>query len=92
MATVTPLTALLLVSVSVGLVAALLAWRQRPELGATPLAVMLAGQFWWSACLVFQLQATTLPAKRFWVEVSWLGVVVIPVAWLLFALECTGRD
>ncbi|ELZ91939.1 putative signal-transducing histidine kinase [Haloferax mucosum ATCC BAA-1512] len=53
---------------------------------------MLAGQSWWSICLVFQIQATTLSEKVFWVDISWIGVVVIPVAWLAFSLDYTGRD
>lgn len=87
-----PLILVLLVTIAVGAIAAFLAWRERSQPGATPLVVMLAGQCWWSAFLIFQLQAETLEAKLLWVNLSWIGVVVIPVAWLLFALAYTGRD
>lgn len=86
------LTAALLLTIAIGFTATLLAWRERPEPGAAPLVAMLAGQVVWSTCLVFELQASTLGAKLFWEELTWLGIVVIPVAWLLFALEYTGRD
>jgi len=89
---VTPLTPVLLAAIAIGTTAALLAWRERPEPGAVPLTILLVGQCWWSASLIFQLQATTLEAKIIWVNVSWIGVVLIPVAWMLFALEYTGRD
>ncbi|SFG59465.1 PAS domain S-box-containing protein [Halopelagius inordinatus] len=92
MLSVTLLPPVLLVTVAVGTTAAFLAWRERPEPGVVPLVAMLAGQCWWSACLIFQVQATTLESKVFWVNLSWIGVVVIPVAWLLFALQYTGRD
>ena len=85
-------TLVLALTIAVGVSAAFLAWRDRSEPGATPLVAMLAGQSWWSVCLVFQLEASTLAEKTFWVNVSWIGVVIIPVAWLLFALEYTGRD
>jgi PAS domain-containing protein len=86
------LTPVLTATVGVGVAAALLAWRERGEPGAKPLVAMLSGQIWWSALLVFELEATTLGAKLFWADFRWVGVVVIPVAWLLFALEYTGRD
>ena len=86
------LTAVMLVTVAVGTAAAILAWRERPEPGATPLAAMLAGQVWWSTFFVFELRAPTLAEKTLYSNVQWVGVVLIPVAWLLFALEYTGRD
>jgi PAS domain S-box-containing protein len=82
----------LLVTVFVGMTAALLAWRERPEPGARSLSALLAGQCWWSVFFVFELQATTLAGKVLWSNVQWIGVVLIPVAWLLFALEYTGQD
>jgi PAS domain S-box-containing protein len=86
------LTLVLLVAIAVGVTAAFLAWRERPEPGATPLTAILVGQCWWSAFLIFQLQAETLEAKVLWVNVSWIGVVVIPVAWFLFSMDYTGKD
>ena len=85
-------TPLLFAAVIVGMTAALLAWRERYEPGSIPLFVLLVGQIWWSISLLFQLQATTLSTKVFWMNISWVGVVAIPVAWLFFALEYTGRD
>lgn len=89
---VTPLVVLLFVSVAMGSAAAILAWRERPEPGTTPLVALLVGQSWWSTCLIFQLRASALPAKLLWTDLAWIGVVVIPVAWVLFAMEYTGRD
>jgi signal transduction histidine kinase len=89
---VIPFVPVLLVSVAIGSAATILAWRERPEPGATPLSVMLLGQSWWSTCIVFKLQADGMTAKVLWTDLAWLGVMAIPVAWLLFALEYTGRD
>ena len=91
METVTPLTAALLVVVVLGVSVAILAWRERPEAGATWLALLVTGQVWWTVFLVFEIEATTYPMKVLWYDVQWIGVVVIPVAWLLFALEYTGH-
>ena len=89
---IAPLRTVVTVAVVVGVAAAIVAWRERPEPGSTPLAVLLAGQAWWAAFLVFELEAETLAAKAFWYDVQWVGAVAIPVAWLVFALEYTGRD
>ena len=87
-----PIVPLLFVSVAVGAAAGILAWRQRPEPGATPLVALLVGQSWWSVCILFGLREGTVAARLFWTNWAWVGVVAIPVAWLLFALEYTGRD
>ncbi|WP_396610580.1 histidine kinase N-terminal 7TM domain-containing protein [Haloferax sp. S1W] len=92
MVPITPLTVALFATIVIGVAATLTAWRARPEPGSLPLFVMLAGQSWWSICLILQVRAMSLQAKIFWVDISWVGVVVIPVAWLAFALEYTGRD
>ncbi|MFB6298061.1 MAG: histidine kinase N-terminal 7TM domain-containing protein [Salinirussus sp.] len=86
----TVMKVVLVVTVGVGVSGGLLAWRERPEPGALPLVALLAGQSWWSATLFFQVTANGIGAKTFWVDVSWLGIAVIPVAWLLFSLEYTG--
>ena len=87
-----PVTWVLFVSVAVGTAAAVLAWRQRPKPGATPLVALLAGQTWWSTAILFRFQAEGFGPKLFWARLEWAGVVIIPVAWLLFALEYTGHD
>lgn len=87
-----PLSIALLAAVVTGTAAAILAWRERPEAGATWLSVLLVGQVWWTTFLVFELETPTLAAKALWYDIQWIGVVTIPIAWLLFALEYTGRD
>ena len=80
----------LVATIGIGVSGGLLAWRERPEPGAVPLAVLLACQVWWSATLFFQMDATGIGMKIFWVDVSWLGIAFLPVAWLLFSLDYTG--
>ncbi|WP_281195014.1 histidine kinase N-terminal 7TM domain-containing protein [Halorubrum sp. F4] len=83
---------LLFGSVAIGTSAAILAWRARPNPGATPLVWLLIGQSWWSTCIVFSLSTEAAPEAVFWTKVGWIGVMIVPVAWILFALEYTGRD
>jgi PAS domain S-box-containing protein len=81
---------ILVVSVGVGVSAAILAWRERPQPGAIPLVFLLGGQCWWSATILFRITATDSAMEVFWLHTSWVGTVVIPVAWLFFCLEYTG--
>lgn len=87
-----PLIAVLVVTIAISVTAAILAWNERPEPGARPLTALLIGAIWWSAFLAFDLQSSTLATKLMWARPRWIGVVIIPVAWLWFALEYTGRD
>lgn len=92
MALETALTVVLLGTVAIGFAAALLAWRKRPEPGATPLVLLLGGAVWWAAFLAFEVRADAVARKILWSNAQWVGVVVIPVGWFLFAVEYTGRD
>ncbi|WP_280535276.1 histidine kinase N-terminal 7TM domain-containing protein [Halopenitus sp. POP-27] len=86
----TVLKAALICTVAIGMAGGLIAWRERPTPGSVPLAVLLAGQCWWSVTLLFRIDAVGIAAKGFWVDVSWVGIAVIPVAWLFFSLEYSG--
>ena len=79
-------------SVAVGIAAAILAWRRRADPGATPLVLFLVGQTWWSTCTLFRVSSTTVPEELLWTRLGWIGVVVVPVTWVAFSLEYTGRD
>ncbi|MEF8812857.1 MAG: histidine kinase N-terminal 7TM domain-containing protein [Halovenus sp.] len=84
--------ALLVATVGIGLTGALLAWRERPEPGAVSLTLLMGGQCWWSATQIFRIDATSMSEQIFWMDLSWLGVVIVPVGWLLFSLSYTGRS
>ncbi|WP_083258867.1 histidine kinase N-terminal 7TM domain-containing protein [Halodesulfurarchaeum formicicum] len=86
------LIVVLALTAGIGFAVGLLAWQERPEPGATSLSVFMAGQVWWAAFLAFEFQATTLAQRVLWSNVQWIGVVVIPVAWIAFAFSYTGRD
>lgn len=92
MLTLTLMKIVLVGTIAVGVTGGLLAWRERPEPGSFPLVLLLGGQCWWSATLFFRITSTTVSVKVFWVDLSWLGVALIPVAWLYFALEYAGYD
>lgn len=83
---------LLFGSVAIGSGAAILAWRERPNPGAIPLVWLLSGQSVWATCIIFSLSAESVSGTLIWTKLGWIGVMAVPVAWILFALEYTGRD
>ena len=89
---VTGIKILLVASVGVCVAAGILAWRERPTPGAVPLTALMIGACWWSVTLFFRLNATEMQEKILWVDASWIGIAIIPVAWLIFSLEYTGNS
>lgn len=86
----TPLVGLWLAGLIAGALS-VLSWRERPTPGATPLSVTMALATWWIVANVAGLLATTMQWRLFWANVEWIGIVLLPVAWLWFCLEYTGR-
>ncbi|QLG50260.1 histidine kinase N-terminal 7TM domain-containing protein [Natrinema halophilum] len=77
-----------LVSAAVGFIS----WRNRDIPGTRPLAVLMAGVTVWGFAKLLELFSTGRSATIFWANVQYTGIVVVPVAWLVFAFRYTGRD
>ncbi|MCT9097909.1 histidine kinase N-terminal 7TM domain-containing protein [Haloarchaeobius sp. HME9146] len=87
-----PYTLALIVAVVVSATVSVRAWQYRPAAGATPLAVLMVGVTEWLVFHALEVTATSPARKLLWADLQWLGAVTIPLAWLAFALEFTGRD
>ncbi|WP_435347578.1 histidine kinase N-terminal 7TM domain-containing protein [Haloarchaeobius sp. HRN-SO-5] len=82
----------LIVTAVVATLVAWFAYRQRPKPGATWLTVLLLAVAWWAALYALELPLGTVAQRRPYMKLQWLASLTIPVFWLLFALEYTGRD
>ncbi len=82
-----PLFAAAAISVAV----AAFAWRRRTAPGATALALLMLAAAEWSLAYALRLASVDLPAKIFWSQVRYVGIVVTSTAWLVFAVQYTGR-
>ncbi len=71
---------------------ALAAWRRRRMPGATPLLALMLALVGWSVVNVLELGSLELEVKLFWANLEYLGIVIVPVMWLVFALQYTGRE
>jgi signal transduction histidine kinase len=75
--------------------AAAVAWRSRSAPGARSFAAFLAGLFVWTLAVALEAAAGaggSESAVLFFASLEYLGIGIAPVAWLVFALEYTGRE
>ncbi|MGB2963234.1 MAG: histidine kinase N-terminal 7TM domain-containing protein [Anaerolineales bacterium] len=70
-----------------GLLSSWLVWRRRTTDGSIPLALLFISISIWSISYILELIFTTSAAKTFWVRVEYVGIVTIPLFWLLFCLR-----
>lgn len=67
------------------------AWRNRSLPGTLPFVAIALLAAVWAAGDALELAAVGLPAKLFWADFQYLAIVSMPVAWLVMALDYTGR-
>jgi len=72
-------------------VLAVLAARRRQVPGAMSLAGLMAAIVLWLVCYTMQISGTDLPTVLFWSNAAFLGIAFVPLPWLTFALEYSGR-
>jgi len=87
----TPYTFLLFAVAVMSASLAFFAWRRRPAPGAIPLALLMLAVTEWSLGYALRLASADVPTKILWTKVRYVGIVIVPAAWLAFALEYTGR-
>ncbi len=88
----TPYIIPVLVAWLIALVIAFLAWQRRDEPGATPLFFMMLCITEWLFFYMLEIGSTTLAGNLLWANLEYLGIVVAPVTWALFALEYTDSS
>ena len=70
---------------------AIQAWRRRSAPGAVPFALLMLAVTGWSAGYTLELLQFSLPGKVFWTNFNYAFIVMVPAAWLIFALKYTDR-
>jgi PAS domain S-box-containing protein len=66
-------------------------WRNRKTVGALPISILMVILFLWEVCYIFLLAGVEEATKVFWSNIMFIWVIATPLAWLIFALEFTGR-
>ena len=72
------------------LVVAVLGWRRRGP-GVVAFAVLLVSVAVWSAAYGIELLSEPLAQKVLWAKIQYFGIVLVPVAWFVFAQQYAGR-
>jgi PAS domain S-box-containing protein len=67
-------------------------WRRRSAPIARTFLFLMAALAIWSLAVVLEEASLTLTTKIFWSKVSFLGVVTLPSAWLVFTLQYANRE
>lgn len=88
----TPWTLVLAVNAAVLFGLGTYGWRIRDRPGRRAFSITLWMMGVYAMGYAGQLAATTLDWKLFWIEVQYVGILVLPIALLVFALDYTGRD
>jgi hypothetical protein len=68
------------------------AWHRRPTAGAVTFGILALALAVWSLGNALELLSADLESKLFWVKIEYLGIMASPLAWLLFALQYSGRE
>ena len=81
----------LITAATISVVLAVFVWRRRPAPGLTPFLLLLLSVAEWSLGYALELGSAHLATKVFWSQVKYMGVAFVPLFWLTFALQYTGR-
>ena len=71
---------------------ALSAWWRPPNTGRYAFIALMLSISWWALGYSVELGVSTLSAKIFWTNLQYLGISLVPVSWLVFALQYAGRE
>lgn len=66
-------------------------WRRRGSPGRNSLCVAMLATAVWSFAYALELSAPTVSDRELWGALKYVGITVLPPAWLVFALQYTGR-
>ncbi|MCC6190414.1 MAG: hypothetical protein IT318_15395 [Anaerolineales bacterium] len=66
-------------------------WGRRTRAGRLFAAFAFAGAVW-AAAYFLEISSASLAAKLAWARIAYLGISLVPLAWLTFALQYTGRE
>jgi hypothetical protein len=82
----------LVVAAAISLTLAFFAVRHPRATGATAFLVLMLALAWWSLGNALELSSVGLSPRRFWLAFQYVGIVVVPSAWLAVTLHYTGRN
>ena len=76
----------------VALLAAYFAWRRRAMPPTTLAAVLLVLAAEWAAADALEVVGADVATKVFWSKIAAIGMLTVPLLWVLFVLRYTRQD
>ena len=67
-------------------------WNRRPAQGSVSLAFLFAAISAWSLFYTFEITFLDFDWKYIWLRMEYLGIVFVPVFWLLFCIKYAGME
>jgi PAS domain S-box-containing protein len=77
-------------ALSAGLTA--FSWKRRKTHGAVWFSLLMLSLTHWLVGYALEISNTTVEGALFWANVTYLGIVTVPVFWLLFCLDYAERE
>ncbi|HEX6290128.1 MAG TPA: histidine kinase N-terminal 7TM domain-containing protein [Herpetosiphonaceae bacterium] len=87
-----PYVFVLLIAACVSIGIAGYTWRRRTAQGAPAFAVVMLAVAEVMLAFALELSSSDIPTKIVWAKAQYVGLVTIPVAWLIFALRYSQRS
>jgi PAS domain S-box-containing protein len=87
-----PFSVLLIAGSFILLIIANLAWRRRPVTGAKAFTLLILAMAEWTITYGIELGSVSREAKILWDQAQFVGIVVVPFAWLILTLQYTGAE
>jgi diguanylate cyclase (GGDEF)-like protein/PAS domain S-box-containing protein len=81
----------LVVSTAAGIYVSIVAWGRRTAPGAHPLMALGTAITFWTWIYAIYYSVTTADARFFWLRIAYLGILVIPTAFLAFTIQYANR-
>jgi PAS domain S-box-containing protein len=88
----TPYTIPLLAASTVSIILGLYIWWRFRRSWAMVGALLILASAEWTLGYALELGSGTLSAKILWNKLQFLGIVIIPVSWLIYMLHYTGHE
>ncbi len=88
----TPYTPFLLITGAALLVLTASIYRRRRSTGTMAGVALFATVSCWNLSYALELSASNLAAQTFWANVEYIFIPLVPVLWLIFTIQFTGRD
>src|SRR3974390_852771 len=87
-----PYAAVLFATAALSVAVAAIAWLRRGTRASGMLGLLMLMVAEWGLCDALELMSVRLTDKVFWAKLGYVGIVSIPILWLMFVLMYTEQD